>query len=52
VGAQNFIKLQITSDKVHQFSVKKEDIEPLLQYLAAQAPEAELGDIEVQQLHP
>jgi len=52
LGAQNFIKLQMDSDKVHQISVKKEDIDPLLQYLAAQAPEAELGDIEVQQLHP
>lgn len=48
IGSQNFIKLETHSGKLFQISVRKDDVHPILDYLAAQAPDAECGAIEVQ----
>jgi hypothetical protein len=48
IGSQNFIKIETRSGKLHQISVRKDDVHPILDYLGAQAPEAERGPVEVQ----
>jgi len=50
VGAQNFVKILMHNDKLHQLSVKKSDIAAILEFLARQAPGAEHGPNEVQKV--
>ncbi|MGB1276827.1 MAG: hypothetical protein ACPG77_13865 [Nannocystaceae bacterium] len=43
VGVQNYIKIEMSTDKVHQISVTQANIEPFLQMLAEACPEAAFG---------
>ena len=48
LGAQNFVKLEMSAGKVHQISVRKQDLAPILTFLAQQAPQAQHRADEVQ----
>lgn len=37
VGAQNFVKIEMRTGKLHQISVRKQDLDPILRFLATQA---------------